>query len=81
MTSSIEKAAQRLEQLRQAGVDIPAAASPAPVSVAPAVPTPAPAVAMAAPASPQPAEPAAQSRSIHIDLASLSARGFVTPHA
>lgn len=76
MSSSIEKAAQRLEQLRQAGVDIPASApAAAPVAAAPAS-TP-----VAVPAPPVPAEPVATSKSIHIDLAHLSARGFVTPHA
>lgn len=76
MTSLIEKAALRLEQLRQAGADVPPAA--------PTVsPSPSPARAAAAPVSPP--EPAAApepvSRAVQLDLATLLAKGFVTPSA
>ena len=89
--SLIEKAAQRLDQLKQASAApadeaAPAAtAQPAATQPAPAQPAAAqPAAARPAPqaAAPQPAvpEPAAHtSRSVHIDLAALEAKGMVTP--
>lgn len=76
MTSLIEKAALRLEQLRQAGADVPPAA--------PTVsPSPSPARTAAAPVSPpEPAgAPEPVSRAVQLDLASLLAKGFVTPSA
>lgn len=85
MSSLIEKAAQRLEQLRQAGADMPpasdAAASPAPEQAsAPAVPTAA--RATPAPAAAVPKEPAkSTSKSVRIDLSALNDAGFVTPNA
>lgn len=94
MSSSIEKAAQRLEQLRRAGVEVPEAPDdlglpPAPVA-APA-PVPAPQAAVQALAQAVPVAEAATgaasasaahvSRQVHIDLSHLSARGFVTPNA
>ena len=83
MSSSIEKAAQRLEQLRQAGVELPPEVSlqPKPVATAPAPVPLAQAPATAPVPTPKPTEPVATSKAIHIDLADLSARGFVTPHA
>lgn len=85
MTSSIEKAAQRLEQLRKAGAALPgdkARPAEANVSEAPRLSEPA-------------AQPAAAARSealaaahvkpgpktVQIDLTALGASGFVTPHA
>src|SRR5262245_434766 len=56
MSSLIEQAAKRLEQLRQAGIEVPGIdAPPAPAAPAPApVPVPAPVVARAAVAAPAP---------------------------
>lgn len=68
MSSLIEQAAQRLEQLRQAGADMPKA-------------TP---VAQTADASQKflpEAQPAALSRQVEIDLAALAAKGIVSPNA
>ncbi len=81
MSSLIEKAAQRLEQLRQAGVEM------APPEAA-AAPAPTPATA-AAPAAVQPpavrpatvAEPEHTSRSVRLDVESLAINGYVTPNA
>ena len=68
MTSLIEQAAQRLAQLRNAGIEVPAGREPA-VAVA---------------AAPRPAEVAAevavQSRLVELDLDALAAAGIVTPH-
>ncbi|GAB1388607.1 hypothetical protein MASR1M6_07880 [Rubrivivax sp.] len=76
--SLIEQAAQRLEQLRQAGVVVPeidadlAVASPgahaAAARVAPA-------------ATPAPAAPVQTSRMVTLDLDALMAKGIVTPNA
>jgi exopolysaccharide/PEP-CTERM locus tyrosine autokinase len=76
MSSLIEKAAQRLEQLRQAGADIPPDARPA--AVAPTTP-----VVAAAPVAVAPVveEPPLKSRAVELDLDGLSLGGFVTPHA
>jgi exopolysaccharide/PEP-CTERM locus tyrosine autokinase len=75
MSSLIEKAAQRLEQLRQAGVDLGPAAEPsAPVRAA----QPAPAMAPAVPAKPV---PVSVSKLVQLDLSGLAASGFVTPNA
>ena len=83
MTSLIEQAARRLEQLRQAG----ASEQPA----APVAPTMAATAAVAsAPEAPEPASPAIesverptaeQSRRIEINLETLVASGIVSPHA
>lgn len=81
MSSLIEKAAQRLEQLSQAGVEM------APPEAA-AAPAPTPATA-AAPAAVQPpavrpatvAEPERTSRSVRLDVESLAINGYVTPNA
>lgn len=84
MTSSIEKAAQRLEQLRAAGAVLPndevtadkrtATPSPAAHTVSP----PLPPSAFNTPAVP-PCVPSA--KSVHIDLIALAAAGFVTRNA
>lgn len=67
MNSLIEQAALRLEQLRQAGVDIPA--------------TPCVAQAPATEGSVQPEKPAALSQWVEIDLDALAAAGIVSPNA
>jgi len=78
VSSLIEQAALRLEQLRRAGITIPEIAADAeppggPAAVAtPERPSPPP----KAPAS---AEPAAMSRRIDLDLDLIAARGIVTP--
>ncbi|MDP3086378.1 MAG: XrtA-associated tyrosine autokinase [Rubrivivax sp.] len=72
MSSLIEQAAQRLEQLRQAGVEIPEIeVAPAPVARA----QPAAAVA------PVPEVPAPTSRQVILNLQSIAASGIVTPSA
>jgi len=81
MSSLIEKAAQRLEQLRQAGVsvgDVPAAApSPQaePAGAAPVSPA-APAKAKVVETAPDPV-----SREVFLDLDRLMQAGYVTPNA
>lgn len=84
MTSLIEKAAQRLDQLRQAGAVVPDAL---PVGAAPVAEAgreaPAAAVSVGAPVAIPAAtpEPKVMSRSVEIDLDKLHAAGFVTPQA
>src|SRR5574337_555033 len=84
MSSSIEKAAQRLEQLRKAGTPLPgdrphmevAAAQQSPqqneppMSYAPAAPD----EVLSSP------HPRPESKTVHIDLTALGASGFVTPN-
>lgn len=73
MSSLIEQAAQRLEQLRQAGVTLPedtVAASAKPVF------TPEPPQLRA-----EPELPAPQSKRVDLDLQALAAQGFLTPNA
>jgi len=65
MTSLIEQATRRLEQLRQAGADVPETPTPA-----------APSAVVAVPAA---TEPATQSRRVEIDLDLLAANGIVVP--
>jgi exopolysaccharide/PEP-CTERM locus tyrosine autokinase len=76
MSSLIEQAAHRLEQLRQAGVDI----TPRPVGLAPAF------SAFQSPEYPQvesspvaPPKPASQSRRVEIDFDALTRAGIVSP--
>jgi protein-tyrosine kinase len=92
--SLIEQAAQRLEQLRQAGVDIDQLTTPAVPSApgvqdaaqspqaqgaaAPQAPA-APAQAVARQAAPSPAT--AVSKRVELDLEALAAMGLVTPNA
>ncbi|MES2960124.1 MAG: XrtA-associated tyrosine autokinase [Pseudomonadota bacterium] len=78
MSSLIEQATQRLEQLRQAGVVVPdvpvgrgAAAEPGPAIAANAPPEPEAAVA----------PPVTSSRRVDLDQAALAAAGIVTPNA
>lgn len=73
MNSLIEKATQRLEQLRRAGADIPEHATQPP-----AVGKPDKALAGAPPAQ---ALAGASSRRAEIDLDAVSAAGIVSPHA
>ena len=86
MSNSIEKAAQRLEQLRQAGAQMPTAvAQPSPaVSVNEAqtlAPSEiAPAVADA-PARPRPVSAPVGSKVVQLDFDRLTSSGFVTPNA
>ena len=76
MSSSIEKAAQRLEQLRAAGARLP---SDAPVQEHRAAP---PTTTPTTPTMPSPATAAVlSSKSVHIDLVALAGAGFVTRHA
>lgn len=81
MSSLIEKAAQRLEQLRQAGVSVgdAPAATPAPA----AEPVAAAPVAPAAPVKAKVAvpEPEPVSREVFLDLDRLMQAGYVTPNA
>ncbi len=86
MSSLIEQAAQRLEQLRQAGFAVPEVEPrPGPVAQATeraaqlteAVPA---AIAAVAPAVAQP-EPAAPPRRIELDLDLIASSGIVTPNA
>ena len=71
MSSLIEQAAQRLEQLRQAGVDVPLVTPVAGVHpVSPHV------------AAPQPAAlPMVTSRRVEVDFERLAANGIITPDA
>jgi protein-tyrosine kinase len=82
MSSLIEQAAQRLAQLRQAGIEIPGDEAPAPVPASPVTPV----VEAAPPASAEPAavprgEPVVTSRRVDLDLQALQAAGIVTPNA
>jgi exopolysaccharide/PEP-CTERM locus tyrosine autokinase len=83
MSSLIEQAAQRLAQLRQAGIEIPGeeAQAPAPNQpVAPVVEAVSPTVA-AEPAGVPRGEPVVTSRRVDLDLQTLQAAGIVTPNA
>lgn len=74
MSSLIEQAAQRLEQLRQAGVELPAMAPARSLLAEQTVETPAIPTA-------EPPEPVAQSRRVVIDFDALAEAGIVSPHA
>jgi protein-tyrosine kinase len=82
MTSLIEQAARRLEQLRQAGVDLPAVTMPpqVPAQMTPQTAAPMPAVPQSLP-PPAASVPVPQSRLVEVDLAKLNADGIITPHA
>ncbi len=71
MSSLIEQAAKRLEQLRQAGADVPAAVPSQPIA---ATPQPAPAAAASAAAP-------SESRRVEIDLQAMAATGIGVPGA
>ncbi|ART54003.1 chromosome partitioning ATPase [Acidovorax carolinensis] len=86
MTSSIEKAAQRLEQLRKAGAPVPGGVVQPAESVGPStVEQPAQTVAPAEDAvlDVRRGVPTSKpvSKSVHIDLTALAAAGFITPNA
>jgi len=68
MSSLIEQAARRLEQLRQAGVDMP----PPPTAAAP---TPQPTKEHPAPA------PVVTSRRVELDLSKLTSAGIINPNS
>ncbi|MBT3067026.1 XrtA-associated tyrosine autokinase [Rhodoferax sp. U11-2br] len=72
MSSLIEQAARRLEQLRQAGVEMPA-------TVTVATPSYPMAGAELPTATPKPPEPVATSRRIDLDLHALTHAGFINP--
>lgn len=72
-SSLIEQAAQRLEQLRQAGVQLPEEA------VAPRAELPV--RDMPGKAAPPETEPQFQSKRVELDLEALAAQGFLTPQA
>lgn len=74
--SIIEQAAERLERLRQAGIDVPD------TSPRPGRPALSEAVASPPPAAPPKVEPPKkQSRTVTIDIAKLRASGMITPDA
>ena len=86
MSSLIEQAAQRLEQLRQAGITIPEVEADLRPDLL--FDSPAPSARQQAPTTPvftQPMreslEPVALSREVELDLPSLSSKGLVTPGA
>lgn len=76
MSSLIEKAAQRLEQLRQAGVSVGDAPAATPAPAAEPV-----AAAPAAPVKAKVAVPEPVSREVFLDLDRLMQAGYVTPNA
>jgi protein-tyrosine kinase len=78
MTSLIELAAQRLEQLRATGLATPTPAS-APVAPAPSVAVAAPPTVPVPAADAAPEAPPATSRRIELDLAQMRSAGVVTP--
>ncbi len=94
MTSLIEQAAQRLEQLRQAGVVLPGdeQASPAAEAAVPEAASPAPVaqpVAQPAPTRLEPPQmgisvvedgPHTSSKRVELDVVALAAQGFLMPH-
>ncbi len=72
MSSLIEQAARRLEQLRQAGIELPGdqlLTSPAAEAAAPVMPVPVV------------EEPKSTSKRVDLDLEALKAQGFLTPSA
>lgn len=74
MSSLIEQASRRLEQLRQAGVVVPDVVPAVEVPPAPAEPAPAPTQA-------QPEKPHVVSRQVHLDLDAMASAGLVSPNA
>ena len=95
MTSLIEQAAQRLEQLRQAGVVLPGDEQAAPPVATADAPPAAPAVVAATPApAPAPVQPQVKpvgisllddgahpsSKRVELDVVALAAQGFLMPH-
>jgi protein-tyrosine kinase len=72
MSSLIEQAAKRLEQLRQAGVDMPAA---------PVRPTAAAQTSPAPTATPEPPAPVVTSRRVDLNLDALTEAGIINPNS
>lgn len=72
MSSLIEQASRRLEQLRQAGVAVPDIVANPAAATAPVAPEP---------AAPAPARPSVISRQVELDLDALTVAGFVSPNA
>ena len=86
MSSLIEQATLRLEQLRRAGAAIPDSVAPPPPQAVPPVlqvPAPLPTGVRGAVHSPKATElrPASVSRRVVIDLDALAAAGIVSPNA
>src|SRR3954452_800390 len=94
MSSFIEQAAERLEQLRRAGITLPEIHAPHPAPIPPpeveaavaANPVPAPRVAAPtaldfAPPAETRSDLSPQSRRVELDLNALAAAGLVTPNA
>ncbi len=81
MSSLIEQAAQRLEQLRRAGASIPAAATPAAPFNAAALPPTAALPASDEPTARRTETPVQISQEVTVDLDALNAAGIVTPNA
>jgi len=80
MSSLIEQAAKRLEQLRGAGVAVPVPSHGlAPAQAEPAVSIPP--IPPSAAAAPHADEPAPSSRRVELNLAMLESSGIVTPNA
>ncbi|MFY9513333.1 MAG: XrtA-associated tyrosine autokinase [Rubrivivax sp.] len=80
MSSLIEQAAQRLEQLRQAGVVVPEIDLPR--VLPPDLPPPVAVVAVPVPAAEAPKlDPVAVSRKVDLDLDRIASNGIVTPNA
>jgi exopolysaccharide/PEP-CTERM locus tyrosine autokinase len=75
MTSLIEQAAKRLEQLRRAGAALPAPAEPGE-----RLPGGGQAATQAPRVSEPPAEPVPQSRKVDLDLADLGKQGLLVPN-
>ena len=86
MTSLIEQAAQRLEQLRQAGVVLPGDEQGAPAAPLPTNPPAAVAPVVAQPAPPPVGisvvedGPHPSSKRVELDVVALAAQGFLMPH-
>ena len=84
MSSLIEQAALRLEQLRRAGAEMPApspAAEVAPASVAGPAVADVPQRAAQPAAAEAPPAPVQKSKSVEIDLDALASAGIVSPNA
>jgi protein-tyrosine kinase len=84
MSSLIEQATLRLEQLRRAGASIPEKMRPSPVPGNPPTPvikTPEDVETLNAPSRPVVPQPVVVSRRVEIDLEELSSAGIVSPNA